>query len=73
MSGLYHSVCGRIDIKTLSASIIVLAGAVLVASGVNPASDDARLFVQVAGGVVGIAGLVTWWRAYSGITKPDNE
>lgn len=49
--------------KAISASIIVLIAAALIYCGSCYAQCDAesRLFVQIAGSIVGLAGLVGWF------------
>ncbi len=48
--------------KAISASIIVLAGAILLAGGAHIRHTDTKTFVMFAGCVVGVAGLVGWYR-----------
>ena len=45
--------------KSISAAIIVLSGAILVASGVIGRGDQAT-FAMVSGLVVGAVGLIVW-------------
>jgi len=46
--------------KLIASSIVVLAGAVLVAGGAQVPHSDTRLFVMVVGCVVGLVGLTRW-------------
>jgi hypothetical protein len=46
--------------KLLSASIIVLAAAILITGGSHIQHSDTRLFVQIVGCVVGLMGLGGW-------------
>ena len=47
--------------RFVSAAIIVLAGAVLLLGGSFIGHNDTKLFVQVAGCVVGIIGIIGWF------------
>ena len=55
--------------KTISASIIVLAAAVLITGGSFVPHDDTRLFVQAIGCLVGVIGLGGWFLAF----RDDNK
>ncbi len=55
--------------KTISASIIVLAAAVLITGGSFIQHDHTQSFVQVVGCLVGLIGLGGWFLAFKG----DNE
>ena len=59
--------------KALSASIIVLAAAVLLTGGSHIQHADTKLFVQIVGCVVGLVGLASWFvgfRAKDGSPLP---
>lgn len=47
--------------KSISASIIVLAAAILLAGGSHIQHSDTKLFVQVVGCGVGLIGLWGWF------------
>jgi len=47
--------------KAISASIVVLAGAILIFGGVVARDDFLRLIVPIMGFMVGLIGLVTWF------------
>ena len=47
--------------KAISASIVILAAAVLIAGGSHIAHNDTKLFVQVVGCGLGLAGLAVWF------------
>ena len=47
--------------KHISASIIVLAGAILILGGSYIRHDDTKLFVQVVGCIFSAVGLVGWF------------
>jgi hypothetical protein len=49
--------------KAISASIVVLAGAVLLTGGSLVGHTDTALFVQAVGVLVGVVGLVGWFFA----------
>ena len=49
--------------KAISASIVVLAGAVLLTGGSLVGHADTALFVQAVGSLVGVIGLVVWFLA----------
>ena len=46
--------------KAISASIIVLASAILIAGGSSIQHGDTRLFVQIVGFVFAVIGLGGW-------------
>jgi hypothetical protein len=46
--------------KAISASVVILAAAVLIAGGSHIAHDDTKLFVQVVGCGLGLTGLAVW-------------
>ena len=46
--------------KPISSSIIVLAGAILIAFGGHIQHGDTQLFVMIVGCLVGLLGLVGW-------------
>jgi len=48
-------------VKSISASIVVLAGAVLILGGCFVRHVDTQLFVQVVGCAVGALGLWNWF------------
>jgi len=52
--------------KQISASIIVLSGTILVASGAHVAHNDTQAFVMILGCVVGLIGLSAWFTASRG-------
>ncbi len=47
--------------KSISASIIVLAAAILIVGGSYIQHSDTKLFVQIEGCGVGLLGLFGWW------------
>ena len=49
--------------KSISASIIVLAAAILILGGSYIQHDDTKLFVQITGYVIGVIGLRGWFIA----------
>jgi hypothetical protein len=49
--------------KAISASIVVLAGAIVFAQGVTIQHSDTQLFVCLVGGALGLAGLSFWMAA----------
>ena len=57
---------GRLNTKSLSASILVFAAAVLIACGSFIQHGDTKLFVQVVGCLVGIIGLRGWFAVTKG-------
>ena len=59
--GVTRSVLGG---KALSASIIVLAAAILITGGSYIQHADTKLFVKVAGCIVGLIGLGGWLVSY---------
>ena len=46
--------------KAISASIVVVAAAILIASGSHIQHSDTKLFVQITGCIVGLIGLGGW-------------
>lgn len=50
--------------KTISASIIVLAGAIIFATGATIQHNDTKMFVCFVGGGLGIVGLWFWVAAF---------
>jgi len=50
----------RIAVKSLSASIIVLAAAILIASGGHMRSSDSANLSIYTGLLIGLGGLITW-------------
>ncbi len=50
--------------KPISASIIVLAAAILLVGGSHIPHSDTKLFVQVVGCGVGLAGLAGWFVSF---------
>ena len=54
--------------KAISASIIVLAAAILITGGSHIAHSDTQLFVQVLGCVVGIVGFIGWFSTLKNTT-----
>jgi len=55
--------------KSISASIIVLAAAILLVGGSHIQHNDTKLFVQVVGCVAGLIGLGGWFVSL----KPDGS
>jgi hypothetical protein len=51
---------GRRIMKTISASIVVLAAAILITGGSHIQHADTKLFVQIVGCVIGLMGLGGW-------------
>jgi len=49
-------------VKAISASILVLASAVMLTGGAFKGGDDG-LFLQIVGGLVGLAGFFAWYFA----------
>lgn len=49
--------------KAISASIIVLAAAVMISVGSHVQHNDTKAFVQFVGCVVGLIGLTSWYAA----------
>jgi hypothetical protein len=47
--------------KSISASIIVVAGSVLIVGGSHVAHSDTATFVQIVGCGVGAVGLLAWF------------
>ena len=50
--------------RLMSSSILVLAAAIMITGGSLVPHGDTRVFVQMAGGLVGMAGLAGWLMAY---------
>lgn len=46
--------------RAISASIVVLAGAIAFSSGAHVAHSDTALFVMAAGGLTALLGLGAW-------------
>ena len=59
--GITRSVLGG---KTIRASIIVLAAAILIAGGSHIQHSDTQLFVQIVGCIVGLIGLAGWFVSF---------
>ena len=55
--------------KTISASIIVLAAAVLITGGSFIQHHDTKLFVQAVGCLLGVIGLGAWLLAFKGCNE----
>jgi hypothetical protein len=53
--------------KSISASIVVLSGSVMISVGALVPHSDTRLFVMFVGSVVGLAGLYGWFVATSNL------
>lgn len=49
--------------KAIASSIVVVAGAILIAGGAQVAHSDTRLFVMTVGFLIGAVGLVRWFAA----------
>ena len=47
--------------KSISASIVLLSGAILLAAGSSVAHAQTRGFLQFVGAAVGLIGLGAWW------------
>jgi Na+/melibiose symporter-like transporter len=47
--------------KCLAASVVILAGAILLTGGSFVQHSDTKLFVQAVGCVVGIIGFAAWF------------
>ena len=57
-----RKICERTYImKAVSASIVILAAAVLIAIGSHIAHHDTKVFVQLVGCGLGLAGLGVWY------------
>lgn len=56
--------------KALSASIVVLAAAVLILGGSVLDHDDTKLFIQTVGCLVGVLGLGGWFLGLLPVSKP---
>ncbi len=50
--------------KAISASIIVLAAAVVLTGGAHVPHNDTKAFVMFVGCVVGLVGLWGWYRSF---------
>jgi hypothetical protein len=50
--------------KAISASIVVLAAAILIAGGSHIQHADTRLFVQIVGCALGLLGLGGWFVSF---------
>ena len=50
--------------KAISASIVVLAAAILITGGSYIQHADTKLFVQIVGCVIGLMGLSGWFFSY---------
>jgi hypothetical protein len=55
--------------KSLSASIIVLSGALVLVGGSYVNHDQTQGFLQFVGGAVGLIGLVVWFQTI----RPSKE
>jgi hypothetical protein len=55
--------CG-ITMKAISASIVVLAAAILIVGGSHVKHVDTQLFVQIVGCGVGVIGLWGWFVSF---------
>ncbi len=63
---LERALCAHIPrkvekMKSISASIVILAAAVLISVGSHVPHHDTKLFVQVVGCGLGLAGLFVWY------------
>ena len=47
--------------RSISASIVLLSGAILLAAGSFIAHDQTKGLLQFVGGAVGLIGLGAWW------------
>lgn len=54
---------GIVSMKSISASIITLSGAVVLVGGSFVSHNQTQGFLQIVGSVVGLIGLVVWFRA----------
>ncbi len=52
--------------KTVSASIVVLAGAIVLSVGSLIPHNDTQVTLQLIGGGVGVYGLIVWHREMQG-------
>ena len=59
--------------KTVSAAIIVLAGALVLGSGAHVAHNDTSDTLMMIGGAVGLYGLVMWHREMQRPTGGNQE
>ena len=50
--------------KAISASIVILAAAILLVGGSHVPHSDTRLFVQFVGCAVGLLGLYGWFLSF---------
>ena len=50
--------------KSISASIVVLAAAILITGGSHIQHADTKLFVQIVGCVIGLVGLGGWFVSF---------
>lgn len=50
--------------KAISASIVVLAAAVMISGGASIEHDDTQMFVMGVGCVVGFLGVLSWIGAF---------
>ena len=50
--------------KTISASIVVLAAAILITGGSHIQHADTKLFVQIVGCVIGLMGMGGWFVSF---------
>lgn len=57
--------------KALSASIVVMAAAILLVGGAQIAHSQTRSFVMLAGGVVGLLGMAAWGYAIMARDRSD--
>ena len=48
--------------KCISASIVVLAGAIVLVGGSHIKHDQTQQLLQLVGGVLGACGLVVWFK-----------
>ncbi len=62
LSGSAISVSGNAAMKGISASTIVLSGALILTGGSFIPHGDTQAFFQLVGAVVGLIGLVVWFR-----------
>lgn len=50
--------------RAISASIVILASAILITGGSLIQHSDTRLFVQIVGCVIGLIGLGAWFVSF---------
>jgi hypothetical protein len=55
---------GQSIMKAISASIVVLAAAILITGGSLIAHADSKLFVQSVGCIIGLMGLGGWFVSF---------